>query len=199
MPLPMPVLTGRLSRLSALTPLALAIVVSTMSAMALPVAAQAPAAAAHDRDVPLQFDAGQMKIDAKRRVRMLTGGVQLTRGTFWLSSQQVELRETAQGGDLAIATSGAGQQARFKQRREGLDEVIDGQADRIEYDSKTETVRLIGNALLKRLRGTEVTEEVSGQIIVYEHGRETFEVQGGSSGSRVKGVVTPQPKPEAGR
>lgn len=199
MPLPMPVLTGRLSRLSALTPLALAIVVSTMSAMALPVAAQAPAAAAHDRDVPLQFDAGQMKIDAKRRVRMLTGGVQLTRGTFWLSSQQVELRETAQGGDLAIATSGAGQQARFKQRREGLDEIIDGQADRIEYDSKTETVRLIGNALLKRLRGTEVTEEVSGQIIVYEHGRETFEVQGGSSGSRVKGVVTPQPKPEAGR
>lgn len=193
------VLTGRFSRLSALTPLALAIVVSWAIGMPLPVAAQA-APAVRDRDVPLQFDAGQMKIDAKRRVRLLTGGVQLTRGTFWLASQQVELRETAQGGDLAIATSSAGQQARFKQRREGLDEVIDGQADRIEYDSKTETVRLIGNALLKRLRGTEVTEEVSGQIIVYEHGRETFEVQGGgSSGSRVKGVVTPQPKPEAGR
>lgn len=144
-----------------------------------------------DRDAPLLFDAGQMKIDVKRRVRLLTGGVQLTRGTFMLSAQQVELRETPLGSDFAVATAGAGQPARFRQRREGMDEVIEGQADLIEYDSKSETVRLIGNALLKRLRGSVVTEEVSGQTVVYEHSRETFEVLGGSSGSRVKGVVTP--------
>lgn len=157
--------------------------------------------AVRDRDVPLQFDAGQMKIDGKRKVRLLTGNVQLTRGTFWLASQQVELRETAQGSDFAIATSGSGQQAHFKQKREGLDEIIDGQADRIEYDARTEIVRLIGNAMLKRLRGDEVTEQVTGQTIIYEHGKETFEVQGGSGGARVKGVVTPQPKsaPEGAR
>lgn len=165
-------------------------------------AAEAAAPPSRDRDAPLLFDAGQMKIDAKRKVRLLTGGVEMNRGTFMLTSQQVELRETAQGGDLAIATSGGGKQAHFRQRREGMDEVIDGQADRIEYDGKTEVVHLIGNALLKRLRGNVVTEEVSGQVIIYEHAKETFEVQGGGgAGSRVKGVVTPQSKPaaEAGR
>lgn len=193
----MPVPTGRFRGLSVLIAAVLALGAAGVSS---PVAAQAnkapaPAAAARDRDVPLQFDAGQMKIDGKRRVRWLTGGVQLTRGTFWLASQQVELRETPRGTDFAIATSGGGQQARFKQKREGLDEIIDGQADRIEYDAATETVKLIGNALLKRLRGDEVTEQVTGQVIVYEHGKETFEVQGGGSGSRVKGIVTPQPRP----
>lgn len=164
-------------------------------------AAEGAASAARDRDAPLLFDAGQMKIDAKRKVRLLTGGVELTRGSFMLSSQQVELRETVQGGDVAIATSGNGQQAHFRQRREGVEEVIDGRADRIEYDGKTEVVHLIGNAVLKRLRGTVVTEEVSGQTIIYEHTKETFEVQGGGgSGSRVKGVVTPKSKAaEVGR
>lgn len=156
-------------------------------------------ASASDRDVPLLFDAGQMKIDAKHKVRLLTGGVEMTRGSFLLTSQQVELRELPQGGDLAIATSGGGQQARFRQRREGLDEVIDGQADRIEYNGRTEVVHLIGNARLKRLRGEVVTEEVSGQTIIYEHAKETFEVLGGgSTGSRVRGVVTPLGKPAAG-
>lgn len=189
----MPVPTGRSCGLSVL--IAALLLVGGAGA-AVPAFAQAKAAAApRDRDVPLQFDAGQLKIDGKRRVRWLTGGVTLTRGTFWLASQQVELRETPRGTDFAIATAGGGQQARFKQKREGLDEIIDGQADRIEYDAATETVKLIGNALLKRLRGEEVTEQVTGQVIVYEHGKETFEVQGGSSGSRVKGVVTPQPRP----
>lgn len=188
----MPVLTGRFRGF----PVLLALSAALGACLPLHAAPAAPgAAAAHDRDVPLQFDAAQMKIDGKRKVRVLTGDVQLTRGTFWLSSQQVELRETAQGGDFAVATAGAGQQARFKQKREGLDEIIDGQADRIEYDARTEIVRLLGNALLKRLRGDEVTEQVTGQVIIYEHGKETFEVQGGGSGSRVKGVVTPQPKP----
>jgi len=171
---------------------------------AAPGAAQpvvAAASAVRDRDAPLLFDAGQMKIDAKRKVRLLTGDVQLTRGSFELKSQQVELRETAQGGDFAVATSAPGLQAHFRQRREGMDEVIDGQADRIEYDAKTEIVRLIGNAVLKRLRGNSITDEVSGQTIIYEHLRETFEVQGSGAGSRVKGVVTPQTKgsAEAGR
>jgi lipopolysaccharide export system protein LptA len=191
----MPVLTGRFRGLSLLA--ALCILLG-----GVPQAGMAQGnAAPRDRDVPLQFDAGQMKIDGKRKVRVLTGNVQLTRGTFWLASQQVELRETPQGTDFAIATSGNGQQAHFKQKREGLDEIIDGQADRIEYDAATETVHLLGNALLKRLRGDEVTEQVTGQVIVYVHGKETFEVQGGSGGSRVKGVVTPQPKPgqEGGR
>jgi lipopolysaccharide export system protein LptA len=199
----MPDLTGRTRGLPALVTLLGPLLAALALCAPLPGQAQraaAPAApaASRDRDVPLQFDAGQMKIDGKRKVRLLIGNVQLTRGSFWLASQQVELRESPQGGDLAIATSSPSQQAHFKQKREGLDEIIDGRADRIEYDARTEIVRLIGNAMLKRLRGDEVTEQVTGQTIVYEHGKETFEVLGGGAGSRVKGVVTPQPRASEG-
>ncbi len=32
-----------------------------------------------DSSQPLQFDAGQLRIDGKRRIQWLTGGVELTR------------------------------------------------------------------------------------------------------------------------
>jgi lipopolysaccharide export system protein LptA len=146
-----------------------------------------------DRDAPLTIDAGQMKIDSKRRERLLTGGVELTRGSFTLKAAQVLLREGALG-DTAVATGGS-EQASFQQRRPALNERIDGKADRIEYDTRTETVRLIDKAVLKRWRGDQLAEEVSGQMVVYDRVRETFEVQGSAEGSRVRGVVTPSPKP----
>lgn len=146
-----------------------------------------------DRDAPLSFDAGQMRIDSKRKVRMLTGGVEITKGSFWMKAAEVELREQPQG-DLAIAYGAKGQLAAFRQRRDAFDEVIDGQAERIEYDQRTEVVRLIGKAVLKRWRGGVLAEEVTGQTAAYDRVRETFEVQGGADGSgggRVRGVVTP--------
>jgi len=170
---------GRLSGL--LVALGSVLVSATVLAQGLPDA---------DRNAPLSIDAGQMKIDTKRRVRLLSGGVELTRGGFWLKSAQVELREAAQG-DVAVATGVAGEPAVFRQKREALDELIEGRAERIEYDTRAEIVRLIDKAVLKRWRGGVLAEEVTGQVVVYDHLRETFEVQGGGPGSRVKGLVTP--------
>jgi lipopolysaccharide export system protein LptA len=156
-------------------------------------------AAKADKEVPLTFDAGQMRIDGKRKVRVLSGGVELTRGGFVLKASEVEVRD-AGNGQVAVALSSAGQLATFRQKREGLDESVEGQADRIEYETTTGLVRMTGKAWLRRLRGSTVSEEVSGQSIVYDQERETFEVQGGAAGvgsgantGRIKGVVTPRP------
>jgi lipopolysaccharide export system protein LptA len=153
-----------------------------------------------DSEQALTFDAGRMVLDGKRKIRTLSGGVEITRGTLVLKAAQIELRETAQG-QFATATGADGQPATFRQKREGLDEIVEGQARRIEYDTVTETVRFIDQAQVRVLRGGAPADQVSGQTIVYNHARDVFEVQGGGgggaastggTGGRVKGVVTPR-------
>ena len=150
-----------------------------------------------DGEQALTFDAGRMVIDGKRKIRTLSGGVEITRGTLVLKAAQIELKETAQG-QFATATSADGHPATFRQKREGLDEYVEGQARRIEYDTVSETVRFIDQAQVRVLRGGVPADQVTGQTIVYNHARDVFEVQGGSAtmpggaGGRVKGVVTPR-------
>jgi lipopolysaccharide export system protein LptA len=159
-----------------------------------------------DSEQALTFEAGRMVLDGKRKLRTLSGGVEITRGTLVLKAAQIELKETAQG-QFATATGADGQPATFRQKREGLDEVVEGQARRIEYDTVTETVRFIDQAQVRVLRGGVPADQVTGQTIVYNHARDVFEVQGGGAaasgiaGGRVRGVVTPRkaasPVPEA--
>jgi lipopolysaccharide export system protein LptA len=151
-----------------------------------------------DSEQALTFDAGRMVMDGKRKIRTLSGGVEITRGTLVLKAAQIELKETAQG-QFATATGADGQPATFRQKREGLDEVVEGQARRIEYDTVTETVRFIDQAQVRVLRAGAPADQVTGQTIVYNHARDVFEVQGGGgataaggTGGRVKGVVTPR-------
>lgn len=177
------------------------------AATALLIAAAAAlfAASAHaeraDRDLPLSFDAGQLKIDGKRKLQLLSGGVEITRGTLVLKAAQVELRETPTG-QVAVAQGGNGELATFRQKREGIDEVIEGQAQRIEYDTVSQTVRFSEKAQVRLWRGGVQADQISGQTIVYDHARDVFEIQGGaadgSAGGRVRGVVTPRPASAAG-
>lgn len=150
-----------------------------------------------DRDLPLQFDAGQLRLDGKKRVRQLSGGVEIRRGSLLIKAAEVELRETPRG-ETALAVGGEGQLATFEQKRDGVDERIEGQAQRVEYDAGTETVRFVGQARVRLLRAGVVADEISGQIITYDQARDAFDVQGGAPGSatgsgRVRGVVTPRP------
>ncbi|NZD45213.1 lipopolysaccharide transport periplasmic protein LptA [Sphaerotilus sulfidivorans] len=175
------------------------------------IASIAPARAERaDSSQPLAFDAGRMVLDGKRKVRVLSGGVEISRGTLLLKAAQVELKETPQGGQFAIATATDGQFVTFRQKREGVDETVEGQSRRIEYDSVSETVRFIGQAQVRVLRAGAPADQVSGQTIVYDHGRDVFEVQGGTSASaqpaapgaasgRVRGVLTPRPTGAASR
>lgn len=149
-----------------------------------------------DRDLPLQFDAGQLRLDGKKRIKLLSGGVEIRRGTLLIKAAEVELRETPRG-ETAQAIGSDTQLATFEQKRDGVDERIEGQAQRIEYDTSAETVRFVGQARVRLLRAGVVADEISGQSIAYDQARDAFEVQGGAPGAagsgRVRGVVTPRP------
>ncbi|MEK9775790.1 MAG: lipopolysaccharide transport periplasmic protein LptA, partial [Quisquiliibacterium sp.] len=80
-----------------------------------------------------------------------------------------------------------------------------------EYNSKTDTVRLIQKATMTRLEGSRVTDEVHGSLIVFESRNEFVKVESGgpksatpeNPGGRVKVIIQPKKteadKPAAAR
>ena len=159
-----------------------------------------------DRSKPLTIEADQPgTLDLVKQVVVFNGNVVVSQGTMAIRAERVEVRERADGHRTATALGSAGKPATFKQKRDGVDETIEGTADRIEYDSRGDVVRFSGNAQVQRLRGSAPADEVSGAIITYDNGNETFSVQGASgaagapapNGGRVKVVITPKPEAAA--
>jgi lipopolysaccharide export system protein LptA len=167
--------------------------------MLLPGLAQAEKA---DRDQPLSFSADSARVDDAQRLNVLTGNVEITKGTMVFRANRVEVRQNADGTQTANALGNANGRAYFRQKREGLDEFIEGEGDRVEYDGRADTVRFIGHALMRRLRGTTLADEVVGQSILYDNRTEVFQVIGGAgspmSSGRVRGVIGPRAAPKAG-
>lgn len=154
-----------------------------------------------DRDQPLHAEADSLRYDEARRTSVFTGNVVITQGSILIRGAQVEVRQDAQGNQFGTVT---GQPGSFRQRRAGMDEHIEGQAARIEYDSKTETVRFIGNAVLRRYQGARLNDETSGGLIVYNGSNDTFSVDGdpgnrtaSTPAGRVRAMLTPAPRPDA--
>jgi lipopolysaccharide export system protein LptA len=165
-----------------------------------------PAAAEKaDRYQKLKVEADQQgKFDLANNLVVFTGNVVVTRGTMVIQAARVELRETPGGYHDAVATGADGKPASFKQKREGVDETIEGQADRLEYSGRADTVKFVNRAIVKRLRNGTVADEISGQSISYNSSSEVFNVSGGASssaaasdgssapGGRVRAVLTPR-------
>jgi lipopolysaccharide export system protein LptA len=172
-------------------------------------AAALPAAQAEkaDRSKPLTIEADRPgTLDLIKQVVVFNGSVVVAQGTMAIRAERVEVRERADGYRSATALGGGGKPATFKQKRDGVDETIEGHADRIEYDSRGDVVRFVGGAQVRRLRGGAPADEVTGSVITYDNGNETFSVQGAPAsagagaapnGGRVKVVITPKPETAA--
>jgi lipopolysaccharide export system protein LptA len=158
-----------------------------------------------DRGKPLTIEADQpSSVDLLKQVVVFNGNVVVAQGTMAIRADRVELRERPDGHRTATALGSAGKPASFKQKRDGVDETIEGSAERIEYDSRGEVVRFAGNAQVRRLRGGTPADEISGSLITYDNGNETFRVEGGAPAAgaaatpgngRVRVVITPRPDP----
>jgi len=166
-------------------------------ALALAGPAQAEKA---DRTKPLNVSADKGgNFDLLRQVVVFSGNVAITKGTIVIKADRVEVREAPDGYYTAVAIGSPAQPATFRQKRDGVDEYIDGQADRLEYDERPDTVRFVNNAIVRRLRGASVGDEVTGSLITYDNTTEVFSVSGGSPsttagspGGRVRATLTPR-------
>jgi lipopolysaccharide export system protein LptA len=111
------------------------------------------------------------------------------------------VRQDAQGNQFGLVTAAPTEQAFFRQKREAVDEFIEGDAQTIEYDGRADTVRFLDKAQLRRYRGATLADQISGGVIVYDNSKDLFTVDGsskqgspGAPGGRVRAMLTPKPE-----
>jgi len=164
-----------------------------LAAAALGVLLLVPLAAAAekaDRDKPLQIESNRMSADDVRKIATFEGQVVLTKGTIEMTAERIVVTEGEKGAHQATAT---GSPVRFRQRldaKDGKEAVwIDGEAQRIEYDERTERVELFDKARVTRDR-----DEVRGDYILYDQRTEFFSVRAGkdTTSGRVRAIIQPK-------
>ena len=151
-----------------------------------------------DRSKPMNVDADLLRYDDVRQTTVFTGKVVVTKGSITLRGAKLEVRQDPEGYQYGTVTGTAAEPAFFRQKRDGVDEFIEGQSETLVYNGKADTVRFEKSAVLRRYRGNTVADEVSGAVIVYENLTDKFSVDGTAAGSTVNGRVraTLTPKPE---
>ena len=180
-------------RHQSLTPLLLAAV---LAAPWLPARAEKA-----DRAKPLVIEADRSGVvDLQRQVLVYTGNVVVSQGTLLMRADRIELRETTDGYRGASATGSPGKPVTWRQRRDGVDETVEGVAERIELDGQADTLRLVGNSSVRMLRGSTVAYEASGGTIIWDNATEVFRVEGGAASAinpsgRVRAVLSPRVQP----
>lgn len=154
-----------------------------------------------DRNQPLSAEADSLRYDDARQTSVFAGNVVITKGTILIRGDRVEVRQDSQGNQFGLVS---GKPGFFRQKRDGVDEHIEGQAERIEYDSKTEAVTFTGAAVLRRFKGSQLNDETRGSVITYNGSNDTFSVNGGAGSrtpanptGRVRAMLTPVPKADA--
>ena len=158
-----------------------------------------------DRNKPLNIEADNGRYDDAKQMGTFTGNVVVTKGTMSMRAAKIEVRQTPDGAQFGVATADADKRAVFRQKREGLDEYIEGEGERIEYDGKADTIRFVNRAVIRRFRGSTLADETAGSVIVYDNTAEVFSVVGGATAAtptnpsgRVRAVLTPRDVPAAG-
>lgn len=151
-----------------------------------------------DRSKPMVVEAEQPgTVDLQRQVVLFNGNVSVTQGTMIMRAERLEMRETPDGYRAATALGSPGKPATWRQRRDGVDEFVEGSADRIEFDGRADTIRFLGNGAVRRLRAGAVVDEITGGTIVWDNITEVFRVEGGATSAtnpsgRVRVILSPR-------
>lgn len=167
-----------------------------LAAASLALAAALPAAAERaDRNQPVNIEANRVSVDDRNKVHIFEGNVVLTQGTLVIKGEKLVVTQGADGFQSGVATGGARGLASFRQKREGRDIYVEGEAERIEYDSRSERARLFNRAHV-----SSGGDEVRGHYIEYDALSENYLVTNepgkttdtASGDGRVRAVIQPK-------
>lgn len=163
------------------------------------IAAQSAFAEKADRDKPMNVEADALKHDDQQLLTIFTGKVLMTKGSLVMKAARMEVKQDKQGNQVAKLWAEPGERIFFRQKREGLDEYTEGEAETVIYNSQADTLELSQRAELRLLRGTLVADRIQGQQILVNNTTEVFMVDGkpntATGNQRVKATITPRPKP----
>ncbi|OFJ48602.1 lipopolysaccharide transport periplasmic protein LptA [Janthinobacterium lividum] len=143
-------------------------------------------------------------VDDVKQVRTLTGDVVLVKGSLIMKAGRALITEDPQGYQFITFWADPGKLATFRQKRDGAGDLwVEGEAERVEYDNKTEVVRLFSNAKVTRLEGKKPTDVANGAFISYDSRKEEFAMENSNSGTStpdggsVRMVIQPKTKAAA--
>jgi lipopolysaccharide export system protein LptA len=162
---------------------------------ALPLPANAEKA---DRESPINLEADRISVDDIKKVQIFEGNVILTQGTLQIRTNRLVVTQDADGFQKGVATGGPNGLARFRQKREGRDEYIEGEGERIEHDARDEKTEFFVRAWVR-----SGLDEVKGQYIFYDALSEKYLVTNGSGDTksavgvaqaRVRAIIQPKGK-----
>jgi lipopolysaccharide export system protein LptA len=177
-----------------MNPIARLFAVASLIAASLPTHAEKA-----DRDKPVNLDADRIVIDDAKKINIFEGNVQLVQGTLTIRSEKLVVTQDAEGYKNGVATGGPGGLARFRQKREGKDEYVEGEAERIVHDGKLDKTEFFQRAHVKSGQ-----DEVRGEFISFDSKNENYLVTSGPAGAakaavpgannRVRAVIQPKNK-----
>lgn len=155
-----------------------------------------------DRSQPMNIEADAMRHDDVRQTSVFTGNVVITKGTITIRGQRVDVKQDDQGNQFGTVVAG-NKLAYYRQKRDNVDEYLEGEAQRIDYDGQADTVKFTGQAVMRRYKGTQLNDETRGNVIFYDNKTEVYTVDGNNQrtaenpSGRVRAMLTPATKPDA--
>jgi lipopolysaccharide export system protein LptA len=157
-----------------------------------------------DRNKPMNIEADSLRYDDLKQTSVFTGNVVLTKGSIIIRGGQLDVRQDPQGFQFGLVVAEPGKLAFFRQKRDGVDEFIEGEAEVIEYDGKADTIRFAKKAQLRRFKGAVLNDEMSGGVITYDNTVDVFTIDGsvakgvpGAPPGRIRAMLTPKPETPA--
>jgi lipopolysaccharide export system protein LptA len=174
-----------------------------MRTIVLPLLAAAvlAAGAAHaersDREKEIVVGADRLIADDANRTSTFEGSVVVTQGTMRMTAARVTVKEDAERHKFYVAN---GSPVTFRQKRDKVDEWVEGFAERAEFDDRNDVLKLYNRAKVK-----SNTNEITGEFITYDMRKDLAEVSGAAPGAampagqgapRVKVVIQPNKKGE---
>jgi len=146
-----------------------------------------------DRNQPVNIDADKVTVDDRNKVHVFEGNVVLTQGTLTLKGDKIVITQDTSGFHNGVATAGSGRMVFFRQKRASDGAWVDGEAERIEYNSQDERAKLFNRAKIQSAGNL-----VRGHYIEYDAATENYlatDAPSGRPGSNKQGVhVTIQPR-----
>lgn len=152
---------------------------------------------------PIAIEANSSVVNSVTQGGTAEGNVVLTRGTLIMKSGKLIATRDPQDYQYVTLLAAPGALATFRQKKDGGELWIEGEAERIEYNDKTDVVKLLGRAKVRNLEGTRVTGGAEGAFISYDSRKEevtTTNTPTGDSkvgGGRVQWIIDRSPRPAA--
>jgi len=152
-----------------------------------------------DRDKPFNIEADSLVHDELKQISVFKGRAVLTKGSMQMRGERIEIRQDPDGYQFGLILPEPNKRSFFRQKREGVDEFIEGEALRIDYDGRADQVILNDQAEVRRYRGAVLADQMTGKRIVYNNLSDVFTIDGQKAGEtgrsttgRVRATLAPR-------